>query len=245
MPGGVKAGKEEQRKMEFFRTKTNTGGKDGFTLLEILVAILIFAVVMGSLFLSLRSILFEPAGLEQRFNRQEMARNALDRIVSDLQSIYVALPPQYRPPQGGDPPDPYRLEAGTDLIGNQEFSRLRFASFAHLPMRNRPQTGIAQIVYYIQAEENDTRALRRADQLEPYPEPSAVGDDPILCSGIRSLTLRFIDEEGDAFDTWDSEDEQFEYRLPSSISVRIELEQGPFAIFETQVRLPVQREAKS
>ncbi len=225
--------------------KTNAVCNKGFTLLEILVALLIFSVVMSSLFLSFRSILFDPEGLTRHFSRQEMTRNALDRIASDLQAIYVSMPPRYRPPEGNNPLDPYRLEAGTDVIGNREFSRLRFASLAHLPMRNRPQKGIAQIVYYVQAADDDTFVLRRADHLEPYPAPDGVDDDPILCSGIRSLTLRFFDKDGEAFDTWNSEEDRSDYRLPSSIAVRIELaEEGPAAVLETQVHLPVQREIK-
>jgi general secretion pathway protein J len=234
---------EERRSMKFYPAKTQAGCNDGFTLLEILVALLIFAVVMSSLFLSFRSILFDPEGLTRHFSSQEMSRNALDRIASDLQTIYVSLPPQYRLPEGNNPPDPYRLEARTDVVGNREFSRLRFASLAHLPMRNRPQKGIAQIVYYVQAEENNTFVLRRADHLAPYPAPAGVVDDPILCSGIRSLTFRFIDADGEAFDTWNSEEDRFGYRLPASIAVRIELaEKGPAAVLETQVHLPVQRE---
>ncbi|MGD8369029.1 MAG: prepilin-type N-terminal cleavage/methylation domain-containing protein [Desulfobacterales bacterium] len=234
---------EESRQMSGYREKMQVADPKGFTLLEILVALLIFGVVMSSLFLSFRSILFDPQGLERRFAGQEMARNALDRIVADLQSISVALPPRYRPPEGNVPPDPQRLEAGTEMIANQEFSRLRFASLAHLPMRNRPERGIAQIVYYVQAEENDTFVLRRSDQLEPYPATAEVADDPILCSGIRSLAFRFISEDGDSFDTWNSETERFGYRLPASVAVRIELAgEGPSPVFETQVRLPVQRE---
>ncbi len=223
----------------------NLYGKAGFTLLEVLVAILIFGVVMTSLFISFRSLMFEPEGIKQTLSREEIARSALDRMISDLYAIHVSLPPLYRPPETNDPPHPHRLVGQIDFAVRQEFSRLRFSSLAHLPMRNTQREGIAQIVYYIQAEADETYVLRRADHLEPYPLSSELENDPVLCEGIRSLTFRFVDEEGDVYEIWNSDAKEFDHAMPSSIRVRLELEgeETPF-VFETQVRLPLQRRMK-
>jgi general secretion pathway protein J len=238
-----------QRVFQLFVVRPNRRGRtdQGFTLLEILVAILIFAVVMSSLFVSFHSLMFEPAGIQQQFSRVEMGRSALDRIVSDLQAVYAAQPPQYRRPENGSPPDPYRLEAEADRVGNRQFSRLQFASLAHLPMRNRAQKGVARIVYYVQAQGDEDFVLRRADDLEPYPSLADSREDPVLCNHVRSLTFRFFNGEGDGFETWNSEEERFDYQLPASVAVRIELAaetEGRPEVFQTRVSLPVQRQKR-
>lgn len=225
--------------------QNNANLNQGFTLLEVLVAILIFGIVMTSLFVSFRSLMFEPDGIKQTLSREEIARSALDRMISDLHSIYVALPPLYRPPETNDPPHPHRLVGQVDFAVRQEFSRLRFSSLAHLPMQNTRRQGIAQIVYYVQALEDETYVLRRADHLEPYPPLSELDNDPILCEGVQSLTFQFVDEEGDVHEVWNSDAEEFDRAMPSSIMVRLELkgEENP-SIFETQVRLPLQRRVR-
>lgn len=218
---------------------------EGFTLLEILVAILIFGVVMSSLFISFRSLMFEPDGIQQTLSREEMARTALDRMAADLQAVHVPLPPAYRPPEINDPPDPHRLVGTVDFALNRAFGRLRFSSLAHLPMRNTGRRGIAQIVYYVQAAEDDTFVLRRADDLAPYPDPEALNQDPVLCENVYSLSFRFMDETGESRESWNSDAEEFDHASPVAVAIRLELGEAENPdVFETEVLLPVRR-AKS
>jgi general secretion pathway protein J len=219
-----------------------THPEKGFTLLEILVAILIFGVVMSSLFISFRSLMFEPEGIQQTLKQEEMARTALDRMTADLQAVHVPLPPVFRPPEINDPPDPHRLVGTVDFAVNREFGRLRFSSLAHLPMRNSGRRGVAQIVYYVQAIEDDTFVLRRADHLPPYPEPEALNQDPVLCENVHSLSFRFMDETGESQETWNSDDEAFDHATPAAVAIRLELGEAENPdVFETEVLLPVRR----
>jgi general secretion pathway protein J len=174
-----------------------------------------------------------------------MARTALDRMAVDLQAVHVSLPPAYRPPEIDDPPDPHRLVGAVDFALNRAFGRLRFSSLAHLPMRNTGRRGIAQIVYYLQAAEDDTFVLRRADDLAPYPDPEALNQDPVLCENVYSLSFRFMDETGESRESWNSDAEEFDHASPAAVAIRLELGEAENPdVFETEVLLPVRR-AKS
>jgi general secretion pathway protein J len=195
----------------------------GFTLLEILIAIFIFSIVVTTIFVS--------------YN--------LERMIFDLKSVYVTLPPRYTSPGFDDPEDPYRINADTINIKNNDFPRLRFASLAHLALRGKIEEGIAEVIYYVQDSEDRGYILRRADSLYPYSPFEEKNSDPILCEGIKTLTFKFYDQEGTEYDLWDSDAKDFGFATPTSIGIKLELGNDTDAqLFETRVTLPVQRKKK-
>ena len=132
----------------------------GFTLMEILVALAIFSIIMTTIFGSFHSVFNTAGPLGEDLN--EMAKNCLDRMVLDLQSIHVSLPPEYRPPDMNDPPDPYRISGEAVPVENASFGRLRFAGLAHVPLGKTRQDGIAEIIYYVQlSNDNHFKDLAR------------------------------------------------------------------------------------
>lgn len=105
----------------------------GFTLLEILIAIFIFAIIVTTIFGSYRSVFSDTDAINKDMTAYAMARNCLNRMIIDLQSVHLHLPPDYAPPDFDDPPDPFRIVGETSDIKGSGFPRLRFASLAHLP----------------------------------------------------------------------------------------------------------------
>ena len=218
----------------------------GFTLLEILIAIFIFAVVITTLFASHRTVFSNTDVINKEQAYHEMAKGCLNRMVIDLQSIHVALPPAYKIPDFDDPPDPYRIVADTSYIQGLVFPRLRFTSLSHLPFSKNQHNGIAEIVYYVQTAEDNKFVLKRSDSLYPPVQTfEEKASDPVLCEGLKSLEYKFYDHKGTEYEMWDSELEEFEYATPRSISIKLELDTGSDALlFETRVALPVTREQK-
>lgn len=217
----------------------------GFTLLELLVAIFIFAIIVTTIFVSYSSILSGNETADQGTAAYEMAKNCLNRMIVDLESIHLSLPPGYSAPGLGDPPELYRVVGDIFDIQGVAFPRLRFTSLAHLSFGEKTQKGIAEIVYYVQAADDDTYVLKRADNLYPYPEFEEKARDPILCKDIKSLEFKYYDQEGTAHDLWDSDNEDFGYSTPKAIGIKIELAEGSSSLsFETMVTLPVYREEK-
>ena len=65
----------------------------GFTLLEILIAIFIFAIIITTIFASYRIVFSNTDTINKDITSYEMARNCLNRMIMDLQSVHVSLPP--------------------------------------------------------------------------------------------------------------------------------------------------------
>ena len=222
----------------------------GFTLLEILVAIFIFAVVMTTIYASFNAVVSKNEAINQGRGVYEMARNCLDRMTEDLSAVYVERPPLYEPPDFDDPEDPYRFVASEDIVGSETFSRLRFAADAHLPMGREKTEGIAEIVYYLEAEEglDSEFVLRRADTAYPY-DASAYASyeesapDPILCRSVQSFSLEFCDSEGEWQPGWDSENSRRKFATPRAVRIKLKVSDGRSSHgFETAVTLPVYRQ---
>ncbi|MFZ1983685.1 MAG: prepilin-type N-terminal cleavage/methylation domain-containing protein [Desulfatitalea sp.] len=218
-------------------------GIGGFTLLEILVAMSIFAIVMALIFGTFEGVFSNADHVTRSSALFEMADACLGRIATDLQATHVMQTPRYKKPEMDSEPDIYRIEAKNETMGDGTFTQLRFASLAHLPIGGTHPEGIAEIVYYAQELERGEYILRRADHPYPYPEKfEPKKTDPILCEQVRSFKLLFYDKEGREQEEWDSEDDDFEYSTPAAVKVELTLgsEESPYE-FSTIVTLPMQR----
>ncbi|MBW2603138.1 MAG: prepilin-type N-terminal cleavage/methylation domain-containing protein [Deltaproteobacteria bacterium] len=217
----------------------------GFTLLEIMIAISIFAIIATTIFASYSSLLSGNETSDQGTASYEMAKNCLNRMIVDLESIHLTLPPGYSPPVLGEPPEPYRIVGEIFDIQGVSFPRLRFTSLAHLSLGGKTEKGIAEIVYYVQSSGDGNYVLKRADNLYPYETFEEKAKDPVLCAGVKSLTFKYYDQDGTAYDLWDSDDEEFGYSTPRAIDINLELAESSNSLwFKTMVTLPVYRKKK-
>jgi general secretion pathway protein J len=215
----------------------------GFTLMEILVAIAILAIVVTTVLASFNSVFSTTEVLDENAELYEMAKNCMKRMVLDLESIHIAQRPMYRPPELDQPPDPYRIVATPPDDGGMGFAQIRFASRAHLGFENSPREGIAEIIYYVQPRDDGHLVLKRADNLYPYPDFEERSSDPVLSKYVKSLAFKFYDPEGLEYDVWDSDSDEFGYATPKAIAVRLELaNKSATQTFETRVLLPMLRE---
>jgi len=216
----------------------------GFTLMEILVATAILAIVVTTVLASFNSVFSTTAVLDESADIYEMAKNCLKRMTFDLESIHVTQRPLYKPPELDQPPDPYRIVATAEDTGGTGFAQnLRFASRAHVGFEKSPRKGIAEIIYYVKAGDNRQLTLKRADNLYPYPEFEEKGSDATLCKYVKSLSFKFYDKDGIEFDVWNSDSDEFGYATPKAIAIKLELEKEAVShSFETMVALPIFRE---
>ena len=215
----------------------------GFTLMEILLAFLILGMVVTTVLASFNAVFSTTDTLNTSSRYYEMAKNCLNRMTLDLEAVYARQPPLYKKPEFDDPPDPYRLVGSTVDVGGTSFAAIRFTSNAHAPLENSKRKGIAEIVYYVQSQNDGQMVLRRSDSLYPYPEFEERASDPVLCNNLKSLAFKYIDADGEEFEEWDSDADEYGHATPAAI--RIVLEVGDESIsysFETTVRLAARRE---
>jgi general secretion pathway protein J len=215
----------------------------GFTLLEILLAFLILAIVITAILGSFNAVFSTTDTLENSSKFYDMAKNCLNRMSRDLDALYVIQPPFYKKPEFDAPPDPYRIEGSIVDVNGTGFANLRFTSSAHIPLDKDGRGGIAEIVYYVQAKNDGQVVLKRADHLYPFPPFEEKGSDPVLCRHVKSLAFKFYDAEGEETDEWNSDTEDYDHATPAAIGILLEIgNESETYTFETTVRLVVHRE---
>ncbi len=195
--------------------------KRGFTLVEILIAVLIFSVVIATLFSSFKAFIISSENIKEEVAGSEKIRNIFKRISLDLESIVVLQPPRYKKPQFNSDPDPYSFVGKEVRLGQQTASTLVFPSFAHVESGGDQRAGIARIAYYLRENESKGYDLCRADALLPFPEDLESCSDPVLVEDISGFEVVYKDFNGDEYEYWDSEDEVFKYTFPASINLKI------------------------
>jgi general secretion pathway protein J len=230
------------RKPQLATRTRNSQPVSGFTLMEILLAFLILAIVVSTILGSFNAVFSTTDTLENSGKYYDMAKNCLNRMTLDLDALYVTQPPIYKKPEFDAAPDAYRVVGSISDIGGTGFADLRFTSRAHIPLDNSNRGGIAEIVYYVQAKTGGQLVLKRADHLFPYPEFEENSSDPILCRYVKSLAFKFYNVEGEEFEEWNSDVDDYDHATPAAIGIQLEIgNESESYTFETTVRLAVNR----
>lgn len=210
----------------------------GFTLVEVLVSILIFSILMSTLFSSFKAFIISSEYLKDDVTHGEKIRNVLKRINTDLESLVVLQTPRYKKPEFNSDPDPYGFIGQEETLGRNVVSSMAFTSFAHAMLGVDQRAGVARISYYLKENENNTYDLYRADALFPFPEEMESCTNPILCRDISGFELVYTDFNGDEHRYWNSDDQEFEYAFPISMDLKITLGSGENRqVFETSISM--------
>lgn len=196
--------------------------KKGFTLLEIMIAIFIFASVLSTIFISYTGTFSIIDQTESRASIHRMARIALERMQEDLESAYFMR--GTRKSKSEENPFDYTPFIGKDAeIDGRDADTLSFISRAHIVFdKDAKDTGIAGISYYVgENKKGDAFILYRSDtpQLEKAPEDGTGG--LILCEGLFSVGFTYYDGDGNGLESWDSTGDEQKDKFP--VMVEIEL----------------------
>jgi len=215
----------------------------GFTLVEVLVSILIFSILMSTLFSSFKAFIISSEYVKEDVTQGEKIRNVLKRINMDLGSLVVLQTPRYKKPEFNSDPDPYSFIGQEETMGQTVFSSVVFTSLAHAMLGTDQRAGAARIAYYLKENQNNTYDLYRADSLFPFPEELESCADPVLCRDISGFELVYTDFNGDEHRYWNSDDQEFKYTFPTSIDLKITLGSGESQqVFETAISMVSGRE---
>ncbi|MBF0390560.1 MAG: type II secretion system protein [Desulfamplus sp.] len=228
--------------------RLNISFKVGFTLFEILVAVMIFGVIMLTIFSSFRSFILSSQMIKTNIAASEVAESLSNIIFRDMLSLRVSLKEERsRQNSASSAPndrDKFRFSGDETAQGTESFSRLRFASLAHIPFGKEinQAAGVARIIYYVrQSGEggNNQFDLCRSDTLNQFDDFEGDECDPVMCKNITKFKLTYIDIKGDEHSEWDSESDEFEYGMPISVGIEIEFNVlDSLQKFSTAISLP-------
>lgn len=165
----------------------------GFTLLELLVAISIFAIVITSVYGTYRATFFNVNGTEQLMEVASKARVVMERISEDIELMHVGS-------------DSFFLGEDND-IGGERADTLTYMSSANLVFTRNSKPAGSTILTYSVLEDDDSglKQLYRSDvPVRPGGGVDQAGDDRgvVLCDGLQSFTLTYLAADGGESDAW-------------------------------------------
>ncbi len=219
-------------------------GNRGFTLMEIMLATLILAMVVSMITLSLSGSLRVVAATRDQGDVYYRAQVAMERICDDLESAI--------------------LPAGAEFIAHPQEHvdkarpMLEFVSMAHLVFDpQHGQQGMGEIGYLPapDPEADGQLLLLRRDRLA-VPQAGKSTDDAggdqgfLLTDHLKSVVFTYFDAQGEKHDSWDTrvdpdasaDEKKRKHRLPAAIGCTLEFwldqEQETSLRFQTRIIIP-------
>jgi general secretion pathway protein J len=208
----------------------------GFTLIEVMLALSITAIISAFIYTSFAITLDSKQRVEKRAEIYHAGRIFLLRVSSEIQDAYLQ-------PQFSSFSEEIEQPASTTLIGEDhtEFGRdydyLTFTTLSHMVFPYDPednnQSSHTQLTYDIRMDDNNTEEaaiIRREDPtIDQSLEMEGESVAYILCENVRSVNYRYYDRKRDVWeDEWNAYDDKFDYpRLPTAIEIRLVLAEMP------------------
>ena len=225
----------------------NQPDSKGFTLLEILIAVFILAIVLSTIFTSYTGTFRIIDETESQADTYGMARIALGRVLEDLESIYFSKTSETLESEGATI-QPTRFVGEDKEIKERSSDSLRFLSRAHIVFDEEGEDfEVAEIIYYVKKnEDGDSLVLYRSDTLEFEETLTEDKSGLVLCDGLFSVNFAYYDMNGEVYDSWDSTEVDFIDRLPAMVSIELTFAnrsnpEAPIK-FMTGVTLPMARD---
>jgi prepilin-type N-terminal cleavage/methylation domain-containing protein len=192
----------------------------GFTLLEIMLAFFIFSIIIFTIFTTYTGT-FKTINLtESRLELYRRASIAMERISEDLQASYVSV----LPPDSFGRPAEYTQFIGEDnQINGRDADSVSFFSRIPQMFSDGEETVSGLLISYevVEDTENEELKLLRSENPE-FTDDTELKEGLLLCDGLQSVSFTYYDEEGDEYDSWDSESENSKGRLPRLVSIGLE-----------------------
>jgi len=183
----------------------------GFTLLELLIAVAIFALVGAMAFGGLQGVLNQKQHTLEQSQRLSDLQKAYRIMQRDLEQITA---------RGirngfGDP-----VEA---LVGGSGFSGVEFSRDGHANPVGFLRSDIQRVAYIPDQETLLRRTWRVLDRAQ-----DTLPDEQVLVEGMRRFSVRFLDERGEWQDQWPPQQTQLNATtypgFPRAIEVQLELD---------------------
>jgi general secretion pathway protein J len=203
------------------RAKSYPARRSGFTLLELLLAVLVFAIVLGALHVVFFSAFRLRSRTVDAIERSLPLQQALAIIKRDLANV---VPPGGTL-SGALQSTPTISTSGSLTSSMRGQSGPQFYTATGIVDDSGPWSEIRRVSYYLAAPTNDAPGLDlyRSVARNLLPVTQDESDDQYLMSGVESVEFQYHD--GNAWqDTWDSTQVDAATGLTNNLPRAIKLE---------------------
>ncbi|MBN1653205.1 MAG: prepilin-type N-terminal cleavage/methylation domain-containing protein [Deltaproteobacteria bacterium] len=224
---------------------TTARPQSGMTLVEVMAAMAVFAVIATSLYSGLVQTMKNKQRTESELDRYHEIHMGLERMARELSMAYVSAHLNT---------DPSLQVVKTTFKGVEDgsSSRVDFTSFSHRRLyRNAHESDQNELSYFLTGhpEDRGREVLARREQRRVDDDPTEGGESQILIDDVKEFRLRFLDPEtGEWLSTWDAT-----YwgttvgtepnRLPSQVEIKITVPnvrgKGPDQTFGTRAMIAI------
>ncbi len=202
------------------RSRGPRSSRQGFTLVEALVAIAIFGIVATIVFGGFSQTMRNRSYVEAQSDRSHVIRVAMERMAREIASAFVSIHVN---------PNPQLIAVRTGFHGRREGrgSRLDFTSFSHRRLyRDAHESDQNEIGYFLAETRDDEGArhlsLVRREQNRIDDDPEHGGQNMILVDDVKEFELSYLDPISVEWqDGWDALSGQEQNRLPCQVRIRL------------------------
>ena len=213
----------------------------GFTLLEIILAVSVLALVGTMIYGGFSQTALNKARIEEDVDHSRIIHMALARMARELTMAFVST--------HVNPSLDLRV-VDTAFIGkdNGKDDRIDFTSFSHRRLyRNARESDQNEISYFVTEHPDDpgVLVLARREQNRIDEDPRRGGKSQILVENVEEFNVEYFDPLlTDWVQTWNTEDMLAQpNRLPTQVRIRLAVKdprrRGETQAFGTRVMIPL------
>lgn len=204
--------------------------KRAFSLIEILIAATLLAVIGAMLMQSLSSSIDAKDAIEGTSNRYHLVRSAMSRMVDEISMAYLS---NHQPTTGAP------VRAKTGFKGERD--RIDMAGFGYVArVEDQKRSDQRQLSFFLDTDPKTlTKSLVRREQANLDDEFDEGGRVLTLLPDVRDLEFKYWDpQKEDWSDKWDAAGSELN-RLPARVRIQmvVVMENGQEQTFTTQTKL--------
>ncbi len=200
----------------------------GFTLVELLIAVFIFSTVIVAVYGTYRTTFHLIGNSTTELDKARSARIAINRIAEDLYGIVAG--------------ESLELIGEKNETNGQRVDTLSLIASTYLRIAKEDRSRGYSKVTYSSDYDADSEAFnlyRASSQVLPGQELDEIDAKKyLLCKNLKSLEFSYVDQEGTSEDDWVTDSENRD--LPAMVYVKLELgtatvEENKSSVFTTAV----------